>query len=77
MPDATIDKVPHAVLLQSMTDETFLQAWHDAVSHGDEEQLTSFEGNATHRFGMHGWQERYAAEYPAQTRYRIPPKQHL
>jgi hypothetical protein len=71
---ATQDDLTFAGTLQGMSDEEFLQAWYAAVTANDEQRIAVVESAATHRFGLATWHHFYAARFPRQTRYRLPPK---
>lgn len=60
--------------LQAMPDKEFMEAWHEAISTGDEQRIALIESAATHRYGIADWMERYISHYPNQTRYQRPPK---
>ena len=72
--DDTQTDLDFSATLQGMSDDDFLQAWHVAVTAGDEERIAFVESAATHRFGLSVWHHRYAARFPEQTRYRLPTK---
>ena len=62
-----------AAMLQALTDDKFLVAWHDAVLAGDEERITLIEGCAQHRFHGNNWRQPYTDRYKEQTRYQGRP----
>jgi hypothetical protein len=70
----TPDDLHYANTLPAMSDHEFLQAWHAAIAAGNDQRIGLIESAATHRFGMSGWMERYAAQFPDQTHYQFPPK---
>ncbi len=60
-----------AAALQALTDEQFLNAWHDCVCSNDKERLTLIEGNARHRFPVGDWREPYVSQFPQQRQYSL------
>jgi hypothetical protein len=73
MAELTADELVFFSKLQSMPDTEFMEAWHKAISVGDEPRLALIESTATGRFGIAAWVDRYIAQYPNQTRYQRPP----
>lgn len=74
MAEFTADGLAFFSTLRAMPDNEFMEAWHKAISSGDEPRLALIESTATGRFGIAGWMDRYIAQYPNQTRYQRPPK---
>ena len=70
----TQDDLTFAATQQGMSDEEFLQLWHEAVVANDEQRIALFESAATRRWGLATWHHFYAARFPGQTRYRLPTK---
>ncbi len=70
MSDNADHWTPGAALIQAMTDDQFMVAWHEAVSSSDEEKIRLIEGNARHRFPTGDWRARYVSQHPEQTRYQ-------
>ncbi len=63
---------PGAAALQCISDDQFLNAWHESVLSDDKEQLELIEGNARDRFTVGDWRQLFVARYPDQTRYSVP-----
>jgi hypothetical protein len=70
----TQDDLTFATTQQGMSDEEFLQLWHEAVVANDEQRIALFESAATRRWGLATWHHRFAVRFPDETRYRLPAK---
>ncbi len=60
--------------LQTMNLDEFMEAWHDAISSGDNDKIGIAESIAVTRFGPANFRERYAEKYLNQTHYQFPAK---
>ena len=70
----TQDDLTFATIQQGMSDEEFLQLWHEAVVANDEQRIALFESAAIRRWGLATWHHRFAVRFPDETRYRLPAK---
>ena len=65
----TQEDLTFATTQRGMSDEEFLQLWHEAVVANDEQRIARFESAATRRWGL---APRFAVRFPDATRYRLP-----
>ena len=70
----TQDDLTFATAQQGMSDEEFVQLWHEAVVANDEQRIALFESAATRRWDLATWHHCFAVRFPDETRYRLPAK---